>query len=119
MKRQYPPISLWKLQEMIDTNRLDVSKPIDLVALINTGLFDLKPAERHYGFQLIDDGADIFRAKINIEVQGATELVIATIERLGGNIITAYYDMQSLQAMIDSEHFFKRGKYLRQDEIQI
>lgn len=109
LRRQYPPISLLKLQKMIDTSRLDISKPIDLVALIRTGLFDLRPDERHFGFQLTDEGANIFNAKINIEVQAASELVISTIERCGGNIITAFYDMHSLQAMINPERFFKKG----------
>lgn len=41
-------------------------------------------------------GADIFAAKINIEVQRATEGAIAAIERNGGVITTSFYDPISL-----------------------
>lgn len=80
-----------KLQLMIDTNRLDTSKPIDLVQICNSGLFDLQPASRQYGFQLKDEGIEKFKSKIHIEVQHASELVISTIERYGGVIRTVNF----------------------------
>jgi len=46
---------------------------------------------------------------VNIEVQWASEPVIAAIERNGGVITTAYYDVHSLYAMCDTEQFFNRG----------
>lgn len=42
-------------------------------------------------------GADIFRAKVNLEVQVASEKVIATVERNGGVITTSYFDPRSLR----------------------
>lgn len=50
--RQYPPLSLKTLQLMIDTGRLDPEKPIDLAAICNTKLFQIKPEDRHFGFNL-------------------------------------------------------------------
>lgn len=41
-------------------------------------------------------GADNFAAKINIEVQRASEGAIAAIERNGGVITTSFYDPISL-----------------------
>lgn len=99
------------LQTMIDTNRLDTSKPIDLVAILNTGLYNLFPDQHHFGVNLTDEGADIFDAKINIEVQWASELVIAAVERAGGVITTSYYDPHSLQAMLNTKKFFERGNF--------
>lgn len=55
-------------------------------------------------------GADIFSAKINIEVQWAHETVIAIIERLGGTITTRFYDAMCVQAMVDPLLFFKSMK---------
>lgn len=95
---------------LIDLDRLDTSKPIDLVSLVNTGVYKFNPDERHFGVHLTDEGADIFKAKINIEVQWASELVIATIEKNGGTITTAYYDHHSLQAILNTKKFFERGK---------
>lgn len=97
------------LQLMLDTNRLDGSKPIDLIQICNTGLVTLKPDQRHYGFQLKDEGIEKFNSKINIEVQHATELIIATIERLGGVIRTAFYDTRSLFAMRSPANFFRKS----------
>ncbi|KRT86484.1 ribosomal protein [Oryctes borbonicus] len=110
LKRQYPPLSMLKLQTMIDTNRIDTSKPIDIVALCNTGIFHISPSEHHFGVQLTDEGANIFKAKVNIEVQWASEAAIAAIEKVGGVITTAYYDQHSLHAMVNPEKFFQRGK---------
>jgi large subunit ribosomal protein L15 len=57
------------------------------------------------------EGADIFKAQINIEVQWITsELTLAAIERNGGVITTKYYDLNSVNAMRDPLSFFKSGK---------
>lgn len=40
---------------MIDTNRLDPTKPIDLTAVMNTGLYRLEPDMRQAGIQLTDE----------------------------------------------------------------
>lgn len=109
LKRQYPPLSMLNLQKMIDTNRIDTTKPIDLVAILNTGLYKMFPDQRHFGVNLTDEGADIFNAKINLEVQWASELIIAAVEKNGGVITTAYYDPHSLQAMLNTKKFFERG----------
>lgn len=103
------PITMYDLQLMIDTDRLDVSKPIDLTQICNTGLFNIKPGQRQSGFQLKDEGIERFKAKINIEVQYASELAISTIEKNGGVIRNAYYDAHSLRAMQDAKKFFAKG----------
>lgn len=102
-------MSMSTLQLLVDTDRLDTTKPIDLVSLLNTGVYSLKPDQHQFGINLTDEGADIFKAKINIEVQWASELVIAAVERAGGVITTAYYDQHSLQAMLNTKKFFERG----------
>ncbi|XP_018407419.1 PREDICTED: 39S ribosomal protein L15, mitochondrial-like, partial [Cyphomyrmex costatus] len=55
LRREYPPLSLKQLQMFIDTNRLDISKPIDLVSLINTGLYGINVQWKHAGVQLTDE----------------------------------------------------------------
>uniref|UniRef100_A0A6M2DGR9 Large ribosomal subunit protein uL15m n=1 Tax=Xenopsylla cheopis TaxID=163159 RepID=A0A6M2DGR9_XENCH len=109
LRRQYPPLSMLELQKMIDTNRLDITKPIDLAALIRTGLYNITIYDHHHGVNLTDEGADIFKCKINIEVQWASENVIAAIERNGGVITTAYYDPHCLWSIVNPEKFFKKG----------
>ncbi|XP_032689460.1 39S ribosomal protein L15, mitochondrial [Odontomachus brunneus] len=110
LRREYPPLSLGNLQLYIDTNRLDPTKPIDLVSVINTGLYDLNINWKHSGIHLTDEGVHNFKAKVNIEVQWASEPVIAAIERNGGVITTAYYDMHCLHAIKNTEKFFSKGE---------
>ncbi|KAH0949554.1 hypothetical protein HN011_000986 [Eciton burchellii] len=110
LRREYPPLSLRQLQMYIDTNRLDISQPVDLLSLINTGLYNINVNWKHAGVHLTHDGAECFKAKLNIEVQWASEPVIAAIERNGGVITTAFYDMHCLQAICDTEQFFSRGE---------
>ncbi len=54
-------------------------------------------------------GADIFQAQVNIEVQYASELTIAAIERNRGIITLGYYDPQSLNALCYPLVYFNRG----------
>uniref|UniRef100_A0A1B6CJR2 Large ribosomal subunit protein uL15m n=1 Tax=Clastoptera arizonana TaxID=38151 RepID=A0A1B6CJR2_9HEMI len=110
LKRQYVPMSLQQLQLMIDTNRLNPSGPIDLASICNTGLIYVYPDLKQFGLHLTDEGADNFNAKINIEVQWASEPVIAAIERNGGVITTAYYDLDSLFVIRNPLKFFEKGE---------
>lgn len=110
LRRQYPPMSLKQLQLFIDLGRVDVTRPIDLAALCNTKLYFLDPRDRHFGVHLTAEGMDDFKAKVNIEVQHAREPVIAAIERNGGTITTAYFDIHSVTALMNPEKFFKEGR---------
>lgn len=109
LRREYPPITLVQLQKLFDTQRVDTKAPIDLTTICNTGLFKISPTLRHYGVQLTDEGADQFNAKVNIEVQHASELVIAMVEKHGGTITTAYYDQHSLHAVCNPRKWFEKG----------
>ncbi|RWS28632.1 39S ribosomal protein L15-like protein [Leptotrombidium deliense] len=109
-RRQYPPLSLYQLQLMIDSGRINPEEPIDLATLCNTNVYHMNPFDRHFGVHLIDEGLDVFTAKVNIEVQYAKESVIAAIERNGGIITTAFYDIKSVIALHDATKFFKSGE---------
>lgn len=109
LRREYPPITLNQLQTLIDLDRLDIGRPIDVASLCATGVYDFHPDQQQFGFQLTDEGVNTFKAKINIEVQHANELVIATIEKNGGVIRTAYYDPHSLQALRNPNKWFEKG----------
>ena len=54
-------------------------------------------------------GMDHFCATINIEVQWATEAVVAAVERNGGTITTAFYDPMALTAATNPMAFFRKG----------
>lgn len=110
LKRQYPPLSLLRLQRMIDLGCLDPNEVIDISSICMTGHYHLHVDRRHYGINLTEEGAEKFSTPICIEVQWASEMTIATIERLGGVIMTRFYDPLSLIALQDPETYFKTGK---------
>ncbi|XP_075684440.1 large ribosomal subunit protein uL15m [Rhinoderma darwinii] len=109
-RRQYCPLSLKRLQYLIDLGRVDTSQPIDLTQLVNARGVTIQPLKRDYGVQLVEEGADLFCAKVNIEVQWASELAIAAIEKNGGVITTGFYDPRSLEVLCKPVPFFMRGK---------
>ncbi|CAH8474252.1 unnamed protein product [Schistosoma turkestanicum] len=103
-------ISLLELQRLIDLNRINPLEPIDISTLCNTNLYRLNvDHDRHYGFHLTDEGIDNFVTPVNIEVQYASEEVIAAVERVGGIICNRYYDLYSVWAKSDPERFFMKG----------
>ncbi|CAG4944503.1 unnamed protein product [Colias eurytheme] len=110
LRRQYPPLSLLDVQKLIDRDCLDITKPIDLATLVKSGHYNFFPDQKHFGVNLTDEGADIFAAKVNIEVQWASEQVIAAIEKNGGVITTAYYDPHSLFLLKNPKKFFESGQ---------
>ena len=56
-------------------------------------------------------GADIFKARVNIEVQWILEeATIAAIERNGGMVTTKFYDIMCVNAMADVAKFLSDGK---------
>lgn len=89
---------------------MDTSKPIDIASIIKSGIYNFFPDQKQFGINLTDEGADIFAAKINIEVQWASEQVIAAIEKNGGVITTAYYDPHSLFLLKNPKKFFESGQ---------
>lgn len=94
---------------LIDNGVIDPSIPIDLSSLCNSQFYKIDPSLSHYGVNLTDEGLDIFCSKINIEVQYTSEPVIAAIERNGGQITTAFFDIKSVQALMDPLKFFQGG----------
>ncbi|KAM8967328.1 large ribosomal subunit protein uL15m [Pelodytes ibericus] len=109
-RRQYQPLSLNRLQYLIDLGRVDPTQPIDLTQIVNGRGVTIQPLKRDYGVQLVEEGANIFSAKVNIEVQWASELAVAAVEKNGGVITTGFYDPRSLDILCKPVPFFMRGK---------
>ncbi|TKS87624.1 39S ribosomal protein L15, mitochondrial [Collichthys lucidus] len=52
---QYQPLSLKRLQYLIDLGRVDPTQPIDLTQLVNARGVTVQPLKRDYGVQLVDE----------------------------------------------------------------
>ncbi|KAB0364263.1 hypothetical protein FD754_008419 [Muntiacus muntjak] len=109
-RRQYQPLSLNRLQYLTDLGRVDPTQPTDLTQLVNGRGVTIQPSKRDYGLQLVEEGADTFKAEVNIDVQLATELAIAAIEKNGSVVTTAFYDPRSLEILCKPIPFFLGGQ---------
>lgn len=110
LKRDYQPLTLWQLQRLIDLGRIDPTEPIDMTTLINSRGVSLDSSDdRIHGVFLVEQGANIFQEKVNIEVQIANEMSIAAIEKNGGTITTAFYDRKSVEALCRPVEYFLKG----------
>lgn len=54
-RRQYQPLSLKRLQYLIDLGRVDPTEPIDLTQLVNGRGVTIQPHKRDYGVQLVEE----------------------------------------------------------------
>lgn len=57
---QYQPLSLKRLQYLIDLGRIDPTQPIDLTQLVNARGVTIQPLKRDYGVQLVDEVSTAF-----------------------------------------------------------
>jgi large subunit ribosomal protein L15 len=73
-------VNLDRLQEAIDAGKLDAKATINAESLIKSGL--LRRAKD--GVRLLGRGE--IKAKINIEVYGATKTAIEAVEKAGGSV---------------------------------
>eukprot|EP00069_Balaena_mysticetus_P014514 bmy_22344T0 len=99
-----------RLQYLFDLGRVYPTQPIDLTQLVNGRGVTFQPSKRDYGVQLVEEGTDTFKAKVNIEVQLASELAVAAIEKNGGVITTTFYDPRSLEILCKPIAFFLHGQ---------
>ena len=77
---EYKEINLGRLQAAIDAGTVDAKNTITIETLIKAGV--LRRAQA--GLRLLGQGE--IKAKINIEVQGASKSAVAAVEKAGGTV---------------------------------
>ena len=73
-------VNLDRLQEAIDAKKLDASATVNAEALVKSGLL----RRSKDGVRLLGRGE--LKAKLNIEVHGATKSAIEAVEKAGGTV---------------------------------
>lgn len=81
--KHFAVINLGRLQKAIDEKRIDAKKPINAEALAAAGLIG-KVLD---GVRLLGHGE--IKAKVTIEVTGASAAAIAAVEKAGGSVTVA------------------------------
>jgi large subunit ribosomal protein L15 len=76
----YAEINLDRLQEAIDAKRVDVKQTVNAESLVKSRVIRRSKA----GVRLLGRGE--IKAKLNIEVHGASKSAIAAVEKAGGTV---------------------------------
>jgi large subunit ribosomal protein L15 len=77
---EFVEVNTGRLQQAIDAGRLDAAKPVNAEALRAAGLIG-RPRD---GVRLLGKGE--LKAKLNLEVAGASKSAIAAVEKAGGSV---------------------------------
>ena len=77
---EYAEINLDRLQEAVDAKKIDAGSVVNVEALVKGGVLRRAKA----GLRLLGRGE--LKAKLNIEVHGATKSAIEAVEKAGGSV---------------------------------
>lgn len=93
-------VNLDRLQQWIDSGRIDPTKQITPRELIRSGLAGHPILD---GIKLLAGGSESFRTPVDIVVSKASAAAIEAIEKAGGKIVTRYYTHESLKRLVRGE----------------
>ena len=82
-RKKYAEVNVGRLQKAIDAEKLDAAKPVNQEALRAAGLV----TGRCDGVRLLAKGE--IKAKVTIEVSGASAAAVAAVEKAGGKVVVA------------------------------
>ncbi|WP_375642469.1 MULTISPECIES: 50S ribosomal protein L15 [unclassified Bartonella] len=79
--KTYNEVSLGRIQLAVDEGKLNIEKPVDIIALKEAGII----RREKDGVRLLSDGD--LKAKITFHVSGASQAARVKIEKVGGQVI--------------------------------
>ena len=80
-RKHFEVVNLDSLQAAVDAGKLDAKKPVDRAALVAAGLV----RDNSNGVRLLGRGE--IKAKLTIDVDGASKTAVAAVEKAGGTVI--------------------------------
>ena len=106
--RDYQPLNLGRLQEWIESGRLDGSKVITMKDLRDTNAVRRNIRD---GVKLLAKGKEEFGLdNIKLEVSQVSEAAKSAIETRGGSVTKVYYNRLALRALTRPEWFANKGR---------
>lgn len=81
-RKEFLVLNLGRLQQAIDENRIDAKNTIDTAALIAAGLVGRRVRD---GVRILAKGE--LKAKVTIEVAGASKAAVDAVEKAGGKVV--------------------------------
>lgn len=88
--RKLVNVSLSRLQEAVDSKKLDSKKTVTEEALLEAGVISRKKD----GVKLLATGE--LKAKLDVQITGASKAAIAAVEKAGGKVEITYTPKQAL-----------------------
>ncbi len=82
-RKVFEPVNIGRLQAAVDAGKLDAKKPVTIDVLKEAGIV----GRVKDGVRLLAKGE--LKAKLNIEVSGASKAAIAAVEAAGGKVTVA------------------------------
>ncbi|WP_028466796.1 50S ribosomal protein L15 [Nisaea denitrificans] len=82
-RKEFAPVNVGSIQAAIDAGKLDAKKTIDIAALQAAGLV----GRVRDGVRLLANGE--LKAKVKVDVSGASAAAIAAVEKAGGSVTVA------------------------------
>ena len=79
--KDFSEINVGKLQAAIDAGRVDAKKDINMASLLEAGVV----GKSKDGLKLLGTGE--IKAKVTIEVAGASKAAVAAVEKAGGKVV--------------------------------
>ena len=108
--RDYQPLNLVRLQEWIESGRLDASKVITMKDLRDASVVSRNIRD---GVKLLAKGEEDFvLSNIKLEVSQVSKAAKKAVEQRGGSVTTVYYNKLAMRALTKPEWFQKKGREL-------
>jgi large subunit ribosomal protein L15 len=99
-RRDFQELNLGALQSAIDDGRLGTGEMITGKSLVDAGII----RRERDGLRLLGDGKDGFKAKITIEVAGASKSAVEAIEKAGGKVTFINFVRPGVAKDIEAKH---------------
>ena len=80
-RKKFNELNLGRLQQAVDAGKVDAAKPITAASLVEAGVI----RRAHDGVRLLAKGE--IKAKVTIEVAGASKAAVAAVEKAGGKVV--------------------------------
>ena len=110
-RKRFVAVNIGSIQSAVDRGKLDASKPVNEESLQAAGLFK----RRHDGVRLLAKGE--IKAKLTIEVTGASETAKAAVAAAGGKVVvTGPEDAKARKAEMAEKSAAKKAEKLKKAE---
>ena len=98
-RRDFQELNLADLQKAIDDGKLGTGETITGKSLTAAGVI----RRERDGLRLLGNGKDAFKAKVTIEVAGASKSAVAAVEKAGGKVVVLSFERPGVTKDIEAK----------------